>query len=181
MFFGEFVQANHIENELGNILDLVFHDDLNKMLVQVVSLPLSNIVQHHPPVEITFQLKSSPSIQTTENARHNFERADYAGLNDYFSVVDWSVLKRSRLVDDAIAIFYEILYDGVEKYVPKLRKKSCKFPRWYTAETIKAIRKKNKAYQKFKQSGLLSDYSKYSALRGESKHMIEANYLILKH
>ncbi|KAG5885509.1 hypothetical protein JTB14_030249 [Gonioctena quinquepunctata] len=92
-FVMDFQQFNDVTNCSGKILDLVFSDDLSVGVEHAQLCLLSNHSSdpYHPAVEFKFDYKDV--ILSSHYAKEKvflFHKADYMGLNEYFSNIDWS-------------------------------------------------------------------------------------------
>ncbi|KAG5865824.1 hypothetical protein JTB14_025059 [Gonioctena quinquepunctata] len=177
----DFQQFNDVTNCSGKILDLVFSDDLSVGVEHAQLCLLSNHSSdpYHPAVEFKFDYKDV--ILSSHYAKEKvflFHKADYMGLNEYFSNIDWSFLYYSILIDEAVSAFYEVLSDGFKQYVPQKFKSTAKYPKWYSNHLIELLKLKNKLHKKFKISGLERDYDEYSNIRKETKYHIDMCYIL---
>nr|CAI5869924.1 unnamed protein product [Callosobruchus analis] len=165
IFRNELQQMNHISNEFGKFLDLVFADDLLDLSIAQAECPLSGVDQHHIPADGMFSIGRNPILSTCRKSVFNFIKADYSKLNKCFLEVDWTQLNHYKDVINALQWLHDVLFKSIEKCVPKKTIKSSKYPVWYTIETIDILKKKNKAYRKYKT--LRSELSDLENLCGQ--------------
>lgn len=71
-------------------------------------------------------------------------------------------------LEDAVTIFYNVLYKLRDKYIPIKTIKKSSYPPWYTPALIKIIKEKYKYHRKYKQYKNLSDYNSFSILRSRA-------------
>ena len=178
LFYLELQQNNHIENENGRLLDLLFSDDFNNLSVFCSEIPLITQVIHHPPLEMVFDIRHEPILRNkTSVSVFQFSMADFVGLNECYGRADWSFLDLVSDVDTLTGTFYELVFKGIDIYVPKKIVLSEKYPRWFNHDLRKLIAHKNTLYKRFKKSGLDSDYSAFSDVRKEVKFLTDMCYL----
>lgn len=63
--------------------------------------------------------------------------------------------------------FYNIIFEGIEQFVPKAVVKIDKFSKWYSSDLMKLNKHKNKLHKRYKKSGLQRHYDLYSDVRKE--------------
>lgn len=74
---------------------------------------------HHPAITVSNEISDKPSHFKYNTFYYDFKKGDYAALNDYFHNVDWdSLLNNMSDIHQALKIFYEILFEGINKYIP---------------------------------------------------------------
>ena len=116
-------QFIHYPTRGNNILDLVFSDDPFAMCDIDIVQPFSSS-DHNA---VTFQLIGGTSIasQATAGAdnpgtKYNFRGADWDRISDAMAGVNWISVMNSKSVDNLWDVFYETLFDIIDKYVPKV-------------------------------------------------------------
>ena len=179
MYFLELQQANHVTNSLGRTLDLIFVDDFDQLSVSQSSFPLLPLDDYHPAIETILGLQYFRTLSNKSTVTvHQFHRANFSDLNQYFDLIDWTFISDTADIDAMIYRFYEILHEGINRFVPTKRIMTDKYPRWFDNDLRKCIANKNKLYNKYKRSLLASDYEEYSAVRREVKVRTEMCYLL---
>lgn len=178
IYYMEFNQINKCFNDRGNLLDLVFIEDLETE-VKLSHYPLGNVDLYHPPLELILNTTVTPTFDAGKSTCvYDFSKTDYQELNNFFNLVDWDAVLDFVDVNKAVCKFYEILSAGIDRYTPVRFTSSRKYPTWYSNECKRLINLKNRWYKKYQTSGLQSDYAMYSSLRQESKHLIDLCYLL---
>lgn len=172
-------QLNRVLNHNNVILDLFF-TNIPSINVAYSDLILTSVDSHHPPLVAIFNLKVGALLQPSSAWVYNFRNADYSGINDYFESVQWEGLLDDR-VNQSLSTFYSKLRFAINSFVPKTKKKSNKFPPWFSSETVLLLRLKNKAYAKYKSTLSPADLHAYRLLRKNSKRAISGNYLTYIH
>lgn len=85
-------QINSICNYNNRLLDLVFCSENNDVLVSKCDSPLSIVDPHHVPIDILLDLPVPQLRSINKIYMYNFKKADWSGLNVYFSSINWSFL-----------------------------------------------------------------------------------------
>jgi len=81
-------------------------------------------------------------------------------------------------MDMMVQHFYEVLFEGINQFVPKKTITGQKYPRWFDSQLRKLIAQKNKLHRKYKRSRRQDDYDEYSRLRKEVKFRTDWCYLM---
>lgn len=169
-------QINTVQNHLLRTLDLVFVN-VDKFILNKSTFNIIEPDIHHPPlyIEIDFDQRYDNLI-SNNYWKYQFRKADYTGLNDYLSEINWPAILTTN-TEEALTNFYDIIYTAIDIYVPKIFIQSDKYPQWFTISTRKKLREKNKIYNKFKKDrNNISLRNKYNNLRSETKLMIKHDY-----
>lgn len=179
----ELQQVNHIRNSLGRTLDLLFADmdSFSDLTVEISVDPLLPADKFHPAIETAFSFAQTKTKTLRSGNRvrvYNFHRANYTELNDFFERADWSFISASKDVDIALSRFYEVLSEGISRFVPGKVIVTSKYPRWFDSGLRRCITLKNNLYKKFKRSGQSRDYEAFSEMRREVKARTEICYLM---
>ena len=66
-----------------------------------------------------------------------------------------------------------MLFKVIDKHIPKIKIKSEYQPPWFDSETYNHCRKKERLRAKFKSTGNLDDYAKYSKCRSDLKKLVK--------
>lgn len=179
MYYLELQQVNHTNNSNGRILDLIFTDELHDLHINTPEMTLSNIDQHHPALELTFNTKNIPTLKhKAKISVYIFKDANFDELNNFYNSVDWSFIQNVNDIDRVVEQFYALIFNGIDRFVPTKIITHDKYPKWYNSHVKKLISLKNKYYKKYKNSGLLVDYDIYSRIRRECKYHIDMCYLL---
>lgn len=165
VFFFGFHQFNHYRNSCDNVLDLCFYTDVS-INVELSDSPISKVDEFHPPLSIVLSDIKSDEIIDNSYWKYDFKKANYTLINEYLNNVEWNHLNDSLQLDEFVDQFYLIVYYVIDLFVPK---KSCKyhykFPVWFSKELKSCILAKKEAHKKYKGTGLIADYYKFSDLR----------------
>lgn len=139
-------QFNHVANSNNRVLDLVFTNIEGDVAVGHDAVPFVMEDPFHPALTINIMLDSKeklPNFLSNRNLRYNFTSADYNGLSGYMSDIDWSFLELHTSVDTAVDAFYDVLYEALDRYVPKKRSSNRIYPPWFTSEIKTNLKLKN--------------------------------------
>ncbi|KAG5889410.1 hypothetical protein JTB14_018284 [Gonioctena quinquepunctata] len=155
-------QCNFIMNSRNRLLDLVF-SNIPKLSVSKAEDTLFRSSIHHEPIVIGCSGQMENSLSYSEYY-YDFKNADYLAINNLFADFNWNQLKMLD-VNEANNIFYCVIYEAMNSFVPlKLFKKS-HFPIWFSPELKHLVREKTELHRKFKQSGNYDDYRVFSGVR----------------
>lgn len=162
-------QYNEILNINGYYLDYV----LTNFPVCKTSEALSPLVKndrHHPSLEVLIHVMFKCKVpRVVDEGHYNFLLADHNKMLHLLSIIDWYELYQLCDVDEAVTLFYEILYNIINVSVPKVKPKKCKWPAWFTQDIISKVKLKERLRKKFKRTSLGSDYLAFSKIRHDLK------------
>lgn len=170
------LQYSSVKNNNNRTLDLVFSNV--KIDVFYCNSPLINVDSHHPALTMDFDLERDYNLIKTSNPTlyRDFKRADYTAIRDELTSYDWSMLFDSNNVNYCVDIFYAILNDLIDKFVPLIRKHNRNFPTWYTASTVAIYKEKKLYHSRWKKFHNPRDYDSFSLLRSRLKKNILLDY-----
>ncbi|XP_026476263.1 uncharacterized protein LOC113381760, partial [Ctenocephalides felis] len=180
-FFGDSVQAgfvmehcsliglsqmNKVANSNGNYLDLFF---TNCDLLVKKSFNLVPEDKYHPAIGT--EIKYFDTIKPRVVKYFNFKKGDYGALNNLLLQANWISMYQMNNIDDIIAHFYSIIWDGIFTTVPQVSKKCSRYPCWFSKDLISKIKAKRDAHSTYKRTGYGTDYTAFSNLRNDCKKM----------
>jgi hypothetical protein len=184
-------ERNHILNNHGGMLDVVLCNlGRDLVAVHVVKDPLVPIDQYHPPLEIEIKYYVGTSQKSTSNeSQHhletcpqwNWRKADFLGLYSHLGNLDWSDVLESCDVNAATDLFYQVVYDTIDLFVPYIgRTQNFKFkysyPKWYSSEIIWNIQNKYYHLKKYKSGRKLYNKELFKYYRSHVKFLINNAY-----
>jgi Reverse transcriptase (RNA-dependent DNA polymerase) len=174
--FFDLKQYNPIHNSTGRILDLVY-SNIN-CTIQRNTLPFIAEDRYHPALEISLSLQNcTPNVNYNENLlSYNFKRADFHDLYNEILITEWDFLESIPDVDDALNRFYSLLYEIINKHVPRYPNFQRKYPPWFSKDIISKIKQKNKLFQKIKRFNLDFHKKQFQLLRKKIKTEIKFAY-----
>ena len=170
-------QVNDIRNSKGVLLDLFF-THIESLEVSTASDILTNISDHHTPYCLRIPFDSPAEALCSDMKIFDYCNADYVGLNNFYSNVNWNEILCSGNIDDVIDKFYEVLYIGMNKFIPtkKLYAGPNRFPRWFSMDLIRLVREKREAHDKYRRSASIDDYNLFKSIRSSCKRLNEELY-----
>ena len=113
-----FQQINDIKNHNGRLLDLVFTANTLDCLVTHDNTFLTED-KHHPTLMLSINLHVTTNTTIYGGFYDfNFRRADYDKINSSLQNYDWNLLYDCKNFNEAIFLFYELMYSCFIKSVP---------------------------------------------------------------
>lgn len=117
---------NNILNSTGSILDLVF-SDLNNLVVNKAVNPLVPCDNYHPALLITIPMFIYEPIDYNL-CKYNFLKCNYADITFSLASIDWYNQFKGLGINEAVDVFYSIIYDIIDIFVPKIIIRQSKHP-----------------------------------------------------
>lgn len=173
-------QYNAVCNANGKILDLVLCN--RSITVTECRFPIRQVDVLHPPLDVVFQfslstVQSKPQKANNRENLFNFYKADYESIIAFLDGIDWISLLGSLFdVDKMIEIFYGVLQEAIDKYVPLSCKSARSYPKWFTPRLIKLIKQKLKCRKRFKIFNNPLDAIEFAQLRRDCDNLIKLCY-----
>nr|CAI5854884.1 unnamed protein product [Callosobruchus analis] len=136
-------------------------------------LPLVREDSYHPALSIVCNIDSRRDPQfdvNVTNLAYNFKKANFGGLYNALTYIDWSFLDVVSDVNSMCYLFYKKLYSLPDLYVPKYKTYSRKCHLWYNSDSIRNIKLKDKIHRKYLRDNRLEDYNEFSGL-SSNKHL----------
>lgn len=131
----EFSQYNTSFNKSGSLLDLVFSNIKNTFVSSVINDYLVSVDNYHPPLKVSFELNKNNIIHDTlTNSQYDFRKGNYPAINHTLNSIDWHLLYNYNKIETACNTLYEIIFDVIDKFVPKKITTLPKFPHWLSHE-----------------------------------------------
>jgi hypothetical protein len=154
---------------IGNILDLVLL--WNPDLVKNLREGSDNMGSDHTAINFTIPI-SCKYVKQPKRTIYNFKCADWAGLTNSLNTHSWDTdcnIDIDILWDNWSSSFF----DYVDKYIPKIQCKSRSSAPWIDSDIIKLVKKKERAWIKFKKTGNVVFRDRFCSLRKQSKSLIK--------
>lgn len=158
-----FVYTN---GELGNILDLVISENLDRISEVCFDSPLGRCKQGHLQLRWCYKLASKRVIKFIRSP-YNWKKGKYSELNKFFLSVNWREMLVGLEVQRQLDLFAKVYWDGVNKFIPivnrsREHKKRSSEP-WVTASIKRISAAKRRLWYKYRASNrknveLLSEY-----------------------
>lgn len=141
------VQKCGVLNENNRLLDLCFvsKDISNEITVIQAPSPLVKSSNHHPPLHVIFNKVPEYSfIEANQNTCYAFKKANFEGMIDFLSNVDWDTVLDNCDTNLAGSTMSIILLYAIDQYVPiKTQHKPYK-PAWSNSE-LRCLRSAKRA------------------------------------
>lgn len=161
LYYLGLIQYNLILNSCNNILDLCFS---NLALSVFETSPLSKLDKYHPALSINIPDLHFKPLKEIAHPHYNFHKANYDKIITFLNNINWQEILDTGTVDDAVAVFYEKVYECFSLYIP-ISTFNNSYPVWYSKALIKIIREKTKFHIKWKKFKNPRDYDTFSLLR----------------
>ena len=116
-------------------------------------------------------LESNCPRGNPQECKYNFHKTDFNAFKQYLLDIDWSEIAILN-TEEAMKFFYNKLYLGFEKFVPKTKAKVKDQPVWLTNKCLKLIRKKYHLFKRYKFSKTHYDFQRFIEVRNEAKRQI---------
>ncbi|KAF9416514.1 hypothetical protein HW555_006181, partial [Spodoptera exigua] len=168
-------QYNHCRNiSKGRLLDLVFSNTV--LSIKACAFPLVPEDDHHKSLDIELNLHHEVPLKQKPIRKRYFETGDYEKINSYLNSYLWDDHLHNNALDDAVSVFYNCLYEAIDKYIPYKIIYPTSFPPWYTASLKKILKEKYKYLRKYRIYGNTSDFDSFVLLRARAKAVEEECY-----
>ena len=170
--FLNLLQVNEIPNNRNVFLDLIFTNITDIKVCAAIDSILPE-TYHHIPYHWSVYSSYDFKNVTSEYVIFDFANGNYHLLNEFIASVDWKFLFDGLEFEVMVSTFYNILFTGIEKYIPKKTIKYCSssFPKWFNKELIDLCRDKKVAHSTYIKSGKYADYLHFKALRSRCKDL----------
>lgn len=168
-------QFNYLKNVSNNVLDLLLTNFNIVNNLNRCDTPLISEDTYHPSFEFIINLKIAYLKYNTIYS-YLYNRMDTTAIANALCQVEWGTVLARLDTNQSVSLLYETLYDLIHKHVPRRKINKNKFPRWFSASTIKCIREKNKFHKRWKKTKNKCNYVSFKILRGRSKFLIAQDY-----
>lgn len=174
----DLMQHNTVVNTLGRTLDLVLSKP-DQFILNITESEMGLVAPevHHVPLNIAitidkFHSTGASDKHSNNNNEHafnvsrpfrNFKKANFMELYMQLSCIDWAPVCLSSDTNEAVKVFYNLIYDKLNSTVPyKTNYKYYKlsnYPAWYSPELIRLIKLKKYYHTIYK----ITNYGLYYA------------------
>lgn len=162
----------------GKHLDLILSNISNVTVSTPLGL-LSKLDHYHPNLVITIPLEH-PNVRyckLNDVPRFNFYKASYFSIISELKAIDWFTrLSNCNHVDAMVSLFYDSLYEIINKYVPKRLPKKGKNPAWFTKNLIKLLKEKKMTRERYLKYSNPRDELEYKLLRKRCHKLYDQCY-----
>lgn len=165
-------QINNVRNNLGRILDLTFINNDLKYYIQPADFPLLNNSFHHKALQLHLGYYNFSARNPNLKCKtYNYANANFIGLNDYFTAINWNDVFEGKSLESMYTIFKQILATGTDLFVPYYtRRLNFKLP-WHNKRLINLKNVKDKAFKRSRLTGNSDDRAKFLQLRKEHEFL----------
>jgi hypothetical protein len=174
----------HQINSVGNInkkfLDLVFTnvpEDASVCVAVDGDMPFHSS-QHHESLLCILSINNNETTHSVKSTirRRDFKSSDFELMINLLEQIDWSCIHFDNLETSTVT-FYNIMNNIFDVCVPiKSMKCGHSAPPWMTQNLRSKRNAKDRAFKKFKRTGLNSDYVIYSAIRKDFNQLVQSSY-----
>lgn len=157
-------QYNCCFNSNQKILDLIMCN--RNCTVLSSEYPLSIEDMHHKPLELELNIFNEAFLKPAPNFVYSFFKADFEKINRELAVIDWYELFCGHKLEGCVSLFYEVLYDLINKHVPKYPiRVSTSRPPWFTRPLRRLLKEKKKYHKLWKMYGNPLDRDSYKSIK----------------
>ncbi|CAH2084216.1 unnamed protein product [Euphydryas editha] len=169
-------QYNCIKNCNDKVLDLVFSNLSNISVRKPLDL-LSRLDPFHPNLLIVICNTHVPCLQSKCHPRYNYFKADYELIVNELKSIDWfSKFSACNNVNAMVAIFYNRLFNVIEKFVPLRKLHNARYPVWFSKNLIRLLAEKDKIRAKFNKYKNPRDKLEFKILRKRCHKLLSNCY-----
>jgi hypothetical protein len=175
--FYDLKQCNNVRNSNNRLLDLVFVNRCLSCSVIDSGDPLVGVDDHHPSLEVGVTIGDVfKRFPIGRSSSFNFRKCNFVALYDALNGVDWSFLSACATVECAVSDFYSVLNEVFRCHVPLRGRCSGSYPVWFNKNLITLLKKKNRAWRRYKTTGSVYDFETFKSLRRCFKADVAAVY-----
>lgn len=178
MFNEGFSQIVNYENAANNVLDLIYVNSPELFYTEKADYtitPFEKLDKAHVPM-VCYANCELPKITTPTDSNHIlcFRKANYDEIRNELSTIDWHSALHGDDPNELTYIFYDILHDIINKFVPRVRPRSSNQPPWYNKQlcNLRNIMKRQRG--NLSRARILNPYSddtNYMASKAEFESM----------
>ena len=157
------------EGQKSSTLDLIITNEDNVIENLIAADPLGK--SDHVVME--YEYLYSVDISESRNSRYLYESGDYHNFNEELLDIDWDGLLTGMSVEDMWATFHARYIALLKRYVPiTVYSESCNVPQWMNSSVSRLIKRKRKAWFKYKSTLSHSNYLAYAKCRNASTEAV---------
>ena len=172
-------QINDIYNSNDRLLDLCFatNDFVDRLTVEPAPAALVKVCRHHPPLSITVRNVMHQTYNEYSNSLfYNCNRADFTGMNNFFSTVDWGLISNGN-PDDLVQDYSNIVLYAIDQFVPKIDNSSPTYPPWSNERLNRLKSRKLSALKKFLRRRSVTLKTRYVNINRQYKSLNRRLYM----
>ena len=152
----------------GNTLDLVLANHPENILSVESIGNLSNSDHSIISVDILFSSKFNSSSELI----NDWKRGDNEGLRSYLGEIDWDQELANKTTEEA---WHHLTYKvnlAIANFIPKIRRRTSNNHQWMTKHVKRLVRKKQRHYSLYMDSGTDQDFESYKQTAKKCKKSI---------
>lgn len=108
--------------------------------------------EYHSALEIILAVKiSEPGNEKSYYL--DFKNANKAAISSSLAAVEWDQAFEKSCVDECVFLFYSVLYDAVDRYVPLCKVRKNKYLVYFSRDLVKLLAEKREAQYRNKVLG----------------------------
>ena len=137
-------------NDESSLLDLILTNESTLISSVTYDPPLGK--SDHSILLFTMKLCTTCNKPQT-HTRLNFHKGDYEAMREDIASFDWKIEFEGRTVEESWSMLLNKLQKSISKHVPLKRNKPNKsHPLWFSKAAELAIKRKNRAWKKYRSS-----------------------------
>lgn len=160
-------QICNVENNFGNVLDLVFTTVTDGFSLNLASHRLKNDSIFHKALELNFSFEFADEENTSDHFYYDFENADYTSIDAFLSSCDWNMLLCDVDVETGASILLQSLQSSIDQFVPLKKRKIYGSRPWLSSDLRTLRNQKNRAYRTYISTLNDRDFQRFITLSEE--------------
>ena len=153
----------------GNILDLVVTNIPEKVLYIDCLENLGNSDHSILSVEII----CSATVTSNEEYIPDWNKGDTAALGEFFTSINWDSRLYQKNTEDSWETFCEIINEGINRFIPKIKRKFNSKPKWLNRRIVRLARKKEKLWKNYIKENTHYSFEQYKKVEKETKKAVQ--------
>ena len=168
-------QLSNVTNNFGNVLDLVFSSIIDDISLNRASHVIKKDSVAHKALEVNFMIDTCKENNISDEIEfyYDYVNANFNQINEYLSLVEWGFGDDLNL---NLSKFYDIIQETIQRYVPCKKRRTRNSTPWLTKEIRTLRNTKNRAFKKFRETGLMIHYDYFCLLRDQFNDVNEIAY-----
>lgn len=139
------MEVNHIINDHGNLLDLIFTDMFDRVSIRLAEFYLlPPQFRYHPAIEILVKIDNQVAVIESNEYYYDFKNSNFSLLDEKLRLIDWKFEEYLDL-NCAIDYFYKIIFQCIEETTPRKRKYYSNRSPWFNADLARLRNQRNRA------------------------------------
>ena len=152
----------------GNILDLV----ITNRPENIINIePIGNLATSDHSIlsiDLVFNTKFNNSAELVSD----WKNGDTDGLKSYLADVDWDQELGNLTADGAWQRFISKVKDGINQFIPKVKRRTFHNHQWMTKTVKKLVRRKQNRYNRYMETRSPYDFERFKCTEKECKRAV---------